>query len=155
MQLAFGHGAADRRLQNLEDLGAQRVVLLLALVEEVADVEEDQAVDVRLGHELGLEGAQAIDEDEGVAGGEQFLQGVLPALAAIHAEVVRRGVPQPSPPQLTPQGSAQGFLHRREPLRVRFSPRSNERTNSVKTRPPAASSPSPQESPAIFKMPPI
>src|SRR5947207_14972222 len=99
MQLAGGHGGAHRRLEDLEDLRAQRIVLLLALVQEVTDVQEDETVDVRLDLELRLEAAQTVDEDEGVTLGKQLLQRLVPARTAKHADVVRRSSPQPPAPQ--------------------------------------------------------
>src|SRR5262249_8130416 len=118
-------------------LRAQRVVLLLPLVQEMAKIQKDQAVDVRLDLELGLETAQAEDEDEAVALEEELFQGPLPrlpALRAIDAEVRRRALPEAPPLQLGAQGRAQSRPERLQPLRIQ-APSLTQQAHVVRENP--------------------
>src|SRR6185295_112687 len=90
-------------MQDREDLGADRIVLFLPLVKEMTDVEHDQAFDVRLQLQLGLQAPQARDEDVRVALRDQLLQralmappatGRFPSRSAIDAQIGRRALPQ-------------------------------------------------------------
>ena len=88
VERAAGDGFLDGGLQQLEDLEAEGVVSLLALVQEMADVEEDQAVDVGLFREMPLEALQPVDEDERVAIRDQLPQGAACARAPTAASPV-------------------------------------------------------------------
>ena len=66
-------GTLRHHPDQVEDLEAQRILLLLGGMEEIADVQGDETFDVGLGRGLGLEAAQTVEEDEDVAvAGEVF-----------------------------------------------------------------------------------
>jgi hypothetical protein len=111
------HGGAG----ELEDPVAQRIVALLRLVEEVAQAEENQAVDVGPYQELLHQARQTADEHERIAVEQEVFEQVAlaPARAAIDAEVARGSAPQGALLHLVDQCPAQHGQELVEAPRVR------------------------------------
>src|SRR4051795_814320 len=99
VEVSGGDRLLDRGLQQLEDPEPERIVLPLPLMQEVPDVEQDEAVDLGLLLEMPLEALQPVDEDERVAVGHQLSQGALRAGGAR----ARRRLGIPAFPSANPQ----------------------------------------------------
>ena len=130
MQIPLGDRRSHRRVQDLEHLKAQGIVLFLPLMEKMADVEQHQPFNIFLELELRLQAAQAQDENIAVALRQKLLRAVsllhrprLPGLPAVDAEVGRRVSHRPRRLSSLPQRRPQGPPERFEAARVqRLSP---------------------------------
>ncbi len=98
-------------------------MLFLPFVQEVTDVENDEALDVGLHLQLSLKAPQACNEHIRVALGQELREGILtaratarglPTLCAEDAEIGRRALPHSTLFELAAQGRAQGHPNRFE-----------------------------------------